>query len=156
MGLALTVHVLLGALIYFLLDDTLRALDPEWLFPYSLAFVLAVMLLRGVRFWRIRDVQRAGPNAWWGWLTAMSLLGPCESIIPIFLKSASLGVGYFIPLVAFLAGTVTVGMGLTLFGRFVWDRPMWLIRAFDRANQRLAVLPIAVGVALGLRYLLKI
>lgn len=153
---ALTFHVLMGAAIYFAFDDTLRALNPARLFPYSMIFVVAVMLLRAFRFSRIRDVQRVGPHAWWGMAAVMSLLGPCESIIPIFLKSASLGVGYLVPLLAFLVGTVLVGAGLTLTGRFVWNRPLWLIRAFDWANRRLAILPIAAGVALGLRYLLRL
>lgn len=152
----LTIHVLLGAAIYFAFDDTLKAFNPARLFPYSLAFVVVVTLLRGFRFSRIRDVQRVGNHSWWGMFAVMTLLGPCESIIPIFLKSASLGVGYIVPLVAFLAGTVSVGVGLTLTGRIVWNRPLWLIRAFDWANQRIALLPIAAGVALGLRYLLRL
>jgi hypothetical protein len=155
-ALALTLHVLLGAAVYFAFDDYLRALDPARLFPYALAFVIAVMIVRGFRFSRIRDVQRLGPHSWWGILGVVTLLGPCESIIPIFLKSASLGVGYFLPLVAFLAGTVASGITLALFGRFVWNRPLWLIRSFDWANQRVALLPVAAGVALGLRYLLKL
>jgi len=153
---ALTIHVLLGAAIYFAFDESLRALNPARLFPSSLLFVIAVMLLRGFRFWRIRDVQRVGPHAWWGVLAVLSLLGPCESIIPIFLKSASLGIGYVVPLAAFLLGTIFVGVGLTLTGGFMWNRPHWLIRAFDWANQRLAILPITAGVALGLRYLLRL
>jgi hypothetical protein len=152
----LTFHVLMGAGIYFAFDEPFRALDPARLFPYSLLMVVAVMLLRGFRFWRIRDVQRVGPNLWWGLVAVMSLLGPCESIIPIFLKSASLGIGYVVPLLAFLAGTISMGVVLTLTGHFMWNRPHWLIRAFDWANQRLAILPITAGVALGLRYLLRL
>ena len=153
---ALALHVLLGAGLYFIFDEPLRALNPDRLFPYSLAFVVVVMLARGLRFSRIRDMQRVGPHSWWGAFAVLSLLGPCESIIPIFLKSASLGVGYLLPLLAFLAGTTVAGVGLILFGRFFWDRPLWLIRAFDRANQRAAILPIVVGVALGLRFILRL
>lgn len=152
----LTIHVLMGAGIYFIFDDQLRALNPAQLFPYSLAFVVGLMLLRVLRFSRIREVQRIGNHAWWGWFAVISLLGPCESIIPIFLKSASLGVGYLFPLVAFWLGTVCAGVALTLSGRFVWNRPLWLIRVFDWANQRVAILPIAAGVALGLKYLLRL
>jgi hypothetical protein len=155
-GAMLTAHVLMGAGLYFVFDDQLRELNPARLFPYSLAFVVGLMLLRMLRFSRIRDVQRVGNHAWWGWVAVLSLLGPCESIIPIFLKSASLGAGYLFPLLAFWVGTVSAGVALTLSGRFVWNRPLWLIRAFDWANQRVAVLPIAAGVALGLRYLLRL
>lgn len=153
---ALTLHVLLGAAIYFVFDGRLRALNPARIFPYSLALVAGVMCLRGLRFSRIRDVQRMGTHAWWGWVAVLSLLGPCESLLPIFLKSASLGVGYLVPLAAFWLGTVSAGVALGLTGRFLWDRPLWLISAFDRANQRLAVLPVAAGVVLGLRYLLRL
>ncbi len=155
-AIALTVHVLLGAGIYFAFDGPLRAFDPARLFPYSLAFVFVVMVLRGFRFSRIREVQRVGPHIGWAVLAVMSLLGPCESIIPVFLKSATLGVGYVLPLAAFLGGTVTAGVMLTLMGRLMWNRPHWLIRAFDWANQRVAVLPVAAAVALGLRFLLRL
>jgi uncharacterized membrane protein YdfJ with MMPL/SSD domain len=84
------------------------------------------------------------------------LLGPCESIIPIFIKAASLGTGYALPLASFLAGTVLTGSVLVLSGRIVWNRPFWLMRAFDWALQRTAVLPVAAGVALGLRLLLRL
>ncbi len=156
MGAVLGVHVVLGAGAYFLFDNSLRAVEPERLFNYSLGFVALLMALRAWRFSVIRDIQRVGPHLGWATVLVLSLLGPCESIIPIFLKSASLGVGYLTPLAAFLAGTLLAGIPLTLAGPVVWNRPLWLIRAFDRGSQRLAVLPIAVGVMLGLRFLLRI
>jgi hypothetical protein len=153
---ALTLHVLMGVGVYFLFDEQLKTLDPDRLFPYALALVVGVMLLRGLRFSRIREVQRVGTHSLWGLMAVLSFLGPCESIIPIFLKSSSLGAGYLLPLLAFWIGTVSMGVALVLSGRFVWNRPLWLIRSFDWANQRIAVVPVAVGVALGLRYLLRL
>lgn len=154
--LMLSLHVLMGAGAYFLFDDQLRTVDSARLFNYSLGFVALLMALRAWRFSMIRDIQRVGPHLGWATTLVLTLLGPCESIIPIFLKSASLGVGYVVPFGAFLAGTLGAGITLTFVGREVWNRPFWLIRAFDRGSQRLAALPVAAGVVLGLRFLLRI
>jgi hypothetical protein len=155
-AVALSWHVLLGAGIYFALDGELRRLGPGRVFPYSLGLVVAVMCLRGLRFTRLRDVQRMNVHAGWAYFAVLTFLGPCESIMPVFLKSASLGRGYLLPLAAFWLGTVASGVGLVLVGRLIWNRPHWLIGAFDRLNRRVAVLPVAAGVALGLRYLLRL
>lgn len=155
-SLALTAHVLLGAAIYFAFDDWLRQIAPAALFPAAMVFVIGVMVLRSFRFSRLHDVQRLGPHSWWGALSVLLLLGPCESVVPIFLKASSLGAGYLLPLVAFLTGSVLTGCALVVGGRFVWNRPYWLMSAFDRANARLAALPVAAGVTLGLRFLFRL
>ena len=152
---ALVMHVMLGAALYFLLEERLHRLSDTHLLSYALTFVVAVMLVRGLRFSRIHDVQKQG-SSWWGMLGVVSLLGPCESIIPIFVKSSSLGVGYLLPLLAFLAGTVGMGTVLVLGGKWLWNRPLWLPRAFGWVNQRLTVFPVAAGVVLGLRFLLRL
>ena len=155
-AMVLSLHVMLGVALYFAVDQWLRQLPQSYLFPIAMIFVFGVMILRGFRFSKIHDIQRLGPHNVWGGLSVLSLLGPCESIVPIFLKASSLGMGYFLPLVSFMAGTVVTGCLLVMSGRFVWNRPFWLMRAFDWMNARVAVLPVAAGVTIGLRFLLRL
>jgi hypothetical protein len=152
----LTLHVLFGIGMYFALGDWLRALRPQQLFPFAIAVVLLMMAVRAIRYSRIQDVQRLGPHSHWGILAVVMLLGPCESILPVFIKASSLGVGYLLPLGAFLAGTVVTGSVLVVSGRLAWNRPFWITRFFDRFNQRVALLPVAAACVLGMRLLLRL
>jgi hypothetical protein len=154
--LTLTIHLLLGVGLYFILRRAISEIDSSQWFSYSLAFVGVMMGLRALRFSSIRDVQRLGPRSRWGLFAVPWLLGPCESMVPILIKSSSLGLGYWLPFGACLAGTLFTGTVLILSGQFAWNRPFWLTRGLDWVNQRMAVLPIAAGMGLGLRYLLRL
>lgn len=155
-GIALLVHLLFGFAIYFMISGFLSHLDSDKLFIFALALVLLVALARGIRVERMQEVLRAGPHSAWGLFAVISLLGPCESVIPVFIKARALGMGYLIPFVAFFAGSLLSGTALVLGGRRVWNKPLWLPRGIHWAHQRSAVLPVVAGVAVGLTLLLKL
>jgi hypothetical protein len=149
-------HVLLGVLIFFAFDPILLGLDPSRLFRFTLGLVLVVMAIRLVRFSRVREVLRAGPSSAWGIVAVFSLLGPCESVIPILIKSHQLGTGYLLPVAAFVLGSWIAGSSLVLAGRVLWDRPFWLPRSVNWAWRVPAILPVAASLGLGLRAILRI
>ena len=153
---ALGLHLGLGLAVYFAFDEWLLSLDPHRMIVLSMGMVFGVMILRSVRFSGIQKVQQLGPHRWWGLVAVVSLLGPCESLIPVLMKSRMLGYGYFVPFLAFSVGTLTAGAGLIASGRIVWNRPFGLPRLLSWVDRRVAVLPIAAGLILGLRFLLRL
>ncbi len=152
----LTLHVLVGAGVYFSLIDFFSHISPGALYLGTLIFALLVMLARALRFPRIHEFQRSGSNSLWQILSVVAFIGPCESILPILVKSGSIGQGYLVPLASFLGGTLFSGCFLTLSGRLLWNRPLLLPRVFGWVHQRAAILPVLVGVAFGLRYLIRL
>ena len=153
---ALGLHLALGLAVYFALDEWLLSLDSHRMILLSMSMVFGVMVLRAVRFSSIQKVQQLGPHRWWGLLAVLSLLGPCESLIPVLMKSRVLGYGYFVPFLAFSVGTLGTGAGLIASGRMVWNRPFGLTRLLGWVDRRVAVLPVAAGLILGLRFLLRL
>ena len=112
---ALLLHIGLGILLYFALYDFISQLSSGGLIVFTLTLVGLVTLIRGVRTSRISEVFRAGPHSAWGIFAVLSLLGPCESIIPIFIKANQLGMGYLAPFSAFRRA-----------GKSFWERRwMW-------------------------------
>ena len=144
-------HILMGAMIYFAFDKLLFKINPERMVTFTMILVFAVLMARLFRFSRIREVLRAGPNSLWGVVAVISLLGPCESIIPVFLKSRQLGVGYLPALLAFTLGTMSSGITMVLLGRSIWNRPLWLPRGIRIASRSSMALPVIAILALGLR-----
>jgi hypothetical protein len=150
-SLAFAGHILLGFLIYFILKEALAqfASPISVLTAAALAWVCLFAVIRGIRFTRIKDVFRAGPEGIWGIVAAFSLLGPCESVILIFIKARQMGLGYFMPFTAFLAGTLIAGIAAILVGQVLWNRPLALPRSLAWANWGGAVLPSVAALALG-------
>lgn len=154
--LAFGAHLCLGFVIYFAFHHLLDSLDAQWLLMFSWGLVFSVMWVRIRRFSRVREVLRSGPNGRWGGFAVISLLGPCEALIPILIKAHHLGLALWLPCVAFLAGTSIVGIACVLISRALWDRPLWLPRSMQWAQSRSAALPVIVGLVLGLGALIRI
>ena len=152
----LSLHLILGFLVYLGLDSWLAEMDSHRVSHYLTALVFIVMVMRAVRFSSIQKVQQLGNKKWWGVLAVFSLLGPCESLIPILMKSKSLGMGYLLPSLAFAGGTILTGGLLVSFGRIFWNRPVRLTQFFMWVDRRVAVLPITAGLILGIRFLLRL
>ena len=119
-------HVLLGYLAYALIEKWVSHLGSKEFFALAIGLMLIMTWVRGVRFQRVQPVIRIGRKGFGGSLLALTLLGPCEVVIPMFAKSKFLGMGYLIPFVAFYAGTCLVGIFLVLYGRNLWNRPLGL------------------------------
>lgn len=151
-----TLHVLLGVLAFLGLNHWLLAIDSHWLLGFGVALVSVVMVIRMMRFSRVSEVLRTGRGSIWGALTVMSLLGPCEAVIPILIKAGHLGVGYLLPALSFLGGTVLGGLVLVLSGKVLWNRPMWLPLGLDWARRREVALPVVAVLALGLSALIRL
>lgn len=155
-GFSYALHVALGALLYFVSFGVLEHLSPPQVFGFSVFLVAVVALLRGLRFSRLREVLRNGKNGVWGFFSALSLLGPSESLVPVLVKAHHLGAGYLTPVLAYFAGTFLAGAFLVLWGRKAWNRPLWLIRGMEWAQKRVAVVPVVAGLGIGLTFLIRI
>ncbi len=152
----LLAHVALGLLIYFAFRDFLEAFAAARLFAFTLAFVCLVGLVRALRFSKVEDIFRSRAQSGWQVWTILSLLGPCESIVPILIKSSQMGVGYAAATGAFLVGTVSTGVVLMISGRFLWDRPELFSIWGGVLRRRVGPIPIAGIVAVGLLYLVRL
>lgn len=148
-------HILMGVAIFYGFHPFLMMLDSHFLLGFGLFLVVSVMFLRLVRFSRIQEVLRSGSQSIWGSFATLSLLGPCESIIPILIKSGQLGMGYATPLLAFALGTVVAGCAAVLSGHLMWNRPLGLPLGLAWAQRSSAVLPVIAGLTAGLGVLLR-
>jgi len=154
--LAFLFHVLLGFLIYWLLQSLIFRVPASAFWIYTVFLIGSVAMVRGIRFKKIRDILRSGSGGFWGIMTVFSFLGPCESIIPILLKARHLGTGYMVPVLAFLLGTVVAGMVLITGGQRAWNRPLWLPRGVQWFGNGAMTFPVMAGVMLSLALLLKL
>lgn len=146
-------HIFLGFFIYWLILDRIARVPASAFFLFSVVFIVSVALVRRFRFKRIHEVLRTGPQGFSALITAFSLLGPSESLIPFLLKARSLGMGYIIPSVAFLLGTLLSGIVLIVSGKIVWNRPYWFPRTIKWTDQGMWVVPVMAGVILSLVFL---
>ncbi len=152
-AIALSLHVLAGLflfLVFWAARDIWRPLNPDQLFGVSLVLVALALLFRISRFQKLRQILLAGPDSSWGIYAVFTLLGPCEYLIPILLKSRQLGFGYLTPTLAVGLGTLLVGTGLSTLGRTLWNRPLWLPRSLHWGRKPQAMIPILTCLLLGL------
>lgn len=154
--LALSFHLVLGFSIYLAIRPLLLSFNSSWLFPVSVGMVIIAAGLRSVRFNRIREVLRLGPNRLWNTAAVLSLLGPCESLIPVMVKGHNLGMGYLSAAVAFALGTVIAGVIVIAMARSLWNHPSKLNQIISWALRRRSAVPAALGVALGIIFILKL
>jgi len=154
--LAISVHLALGFSIYLAIRPLLLSWDARWLFPASVGMVVVVAALRSARFSRIREVLRLGPNRLWSSVAVLSLLGPCESLIPVMVKGHNLGIGYLSAALAFALGTILSGVIVIAMGRSIWNHPSRLNQIVSWALQRRSAVPAALGVAIGIVFILKL
>ena len=155
-SLALTLHLLAGFVIYLAMTPLLEGINPDRFFLFAVGWVFTIALVRALRYSRIGDVLRTGSNRLQGDWMVLLLLGPCESIIPIFLKAKHLGVGYATPFLAFFLGTLVMGEALIILARSRWNSPLSLSRSIRWANRRRSIVPVVAGVAIGLIFLLRL
>jgi hypothetical protein len=130
----------------------------------SASFFLVVMVLvfsfgvaRKFRFLRIQEVfrtgsRRVGAQGIWGSWMVLWLLGPCELVVPVFLKSKSMGVGCLTPFLAFLAGTWVAGIVLVAMSKPLWNYPLGLARILDWAYRSSFRLSMAVSMTTSLGF----
>lgn len=147
-------HVAMGAAIYFSFSWLFAGLESFDFFLFSVVLVFSVMLLRLLRFSSVAQVFRSGPRGFWPLLSVFLLLGPCETIIPILIKSHQLGIGYKLPLLVFGAGTVIAGMFLVLVGRLLWNRPFLLPLGVTFGSKRAALVPVVACLLIGIKAIL--
>jgi len=147
-------HVLTGYFLYLLFKKWSDGLDQLRLFYVSLLFVILVTLVRSVRLSKVKTVFRIGHQGIRGNFLAWSLLGPSEILVPIFVKSKDLGMGYLAPFGAFLVGTGIAGTLLVLLSQSWWNRPFGLPLGVHWVFRRRAVLPALAGVTVSLSLLL--
>ncbi|MEO5969848.1 MAG: hypothetical protein ABIQ95_07965 [Bdellovibrionia bacterium] len=145
-------HVLLGYFIYLFIEKWVSHLGPKEVFTFAMGLMVVMTLVRGIRFLRVKQVIRMGRKGVGGSFLALSLLGPCEVVIPMFAKAKFLGMGYLIPFVAFLTGTWVVGILLVLNGRNLWNRPLWLPLGVRWLAQTRAAFPLMAGVVLSVGF----
>jgi hypothetical protein len=145
--------VFLGYLLYLFIGSWISNLGSEQFITFGLGLMVLATVIRSLRF---RRAQRVLEISRWGAksvILALSLLGPCEVVVPMFAKSKELGIGYFIPFTAFLIGTWLVGIPLLLYGRNLWNRPFWLPFSVRWMAGSSAVLPLSAGLFLSLAFI---
>ncbi len=147
---AYSFHVVLGLLIFFALEGFISSLQSTALLIFALVLVGTSTLIRLYRFTRIEEVLCAGPGSKRGIFAVFSLLGPCESLIPVLIKSGQMGVGYLTPFFVFLAGTLVSGTVLVFAGRRLWNRPMGLPMGMSWAYRSSAAIPLLACIVLGI------
>jgi hypothetical protein len=153
---SLTLHLAAGVGVFFCLEKILLALESSRLFTFSLVLVFGVLVLRVVRFSRINEVIRTGPASAWAFVSILSLLGPCEAIVPILAKGKLLGMGYLPVIIAFGAGTLLAGSVAVVLGRMAWNKPLYLPRGVQLGYRGTALVPLAAGLAVGLSVILRV
>ncbi len=147
----LLAHVVLGAALYFALEQPLRHwVSPERFFVFATGFSLFFMLVRMVRFSDLENAFETGAQRSRGLVSVFLLLGPAETLIPLLTRSGQLGAGFLVPVLGFAAGTLAVGLLTTAFGRMLCSRPNWLTLGLDWFYRPVAMAPLAAGAALGL------
>jgi hypothetical protein len=149
LGLAYAGHLALGyALFWFFREFWLSAVAGRLLY-FTVALIASSALIRSYRFSSGEGYVR---SVW----TVLAFLGPCESIVPILIKGEQMGVASREILSAFLFGTIAMGIALVLLSRRIWDRPETLARYVNLIRGRVAPLPVAGAVAVGLVYFLRL
>ena len=164
-AILLGLHAVAGAAIFIVFQkagqwfgftEFVNRVEGPGLLIFAISITWLGMIIRLVRYPRVREVLHSGPRNPWGLVTVVSLLGPCESIIPILMKAKTVGVGYGLPLAAFVIGTWGVGISAVLYGRLRWNRPFQLPYGLRTARQVTALLPVTLGLLLGLGAILRL
>jgi len=155
-AIALVLHVLLGVAIFFIFEDTLVSIRGRALAVFTLLLIGVALAVRLVRFPRMNEVFRAGPNGAWSLVSVLWILGPCELIIPVLIKARQVGIGYLVPLVSFGAATLVVGVATVVAGRIMWNKPLLLPRGISWGTEGRALLPVLAGLAIGLGAMLRL
>jgi hypothetical protein len=154
--IAYLAHVGLGFGVFSLLIRYLSRLPSAAFLPFSLILIGSVALIRGIRFRKIPDVLRTESRGFWGLLTVLSLLGPCESIIPIMVKAKLIGVGYLLPFTSFFFGSLLGGILLVQSGKAIWNRPLWLPRGIQSLRSLRVSASLMAVLAMSLALLIRI
>lgn len=153
---AMLAHVFSGFVIFLMFIGFLKNLPIDSLFVLSVLMMTVFTVARGLRFRRISRVYESGPKSQWAIMNTLFLLGPCESIIPVFVKTSQMGMGYLTPFLAFLIGTLFSGYIVIFLGRYGWNRPLVLPRWLAWSQNGMSSLPFAIFVAFGLTVLLQL
>jgi hypothetical protein len=156
---ALSMHVALGFFLFlgFLsLRGTWLPEDETALLGAAFAVVCLMLLIRMSRLRRLRDVLLAGPKSPWAIVAIFSLLGPCEYLLPILLKSNQLGLGYLVPCVGFGVGSLVASAMLVNLGQKLWNRPFWLPRSLFWGQKPKAMIPVLTCLVVGLGAILRL
>ena len=163
------IHVILGFLVFFGLNQVFNIWLAHSALPFwsvgstdsthflllTFALIASLAIFRGSRISRIREVFAGGGKSVWAMLAVFSLLGPAEAIVPVFFKAKMGGVGYLLPFIAFLSGTVVMGTLFIGIARLRWNTPQSLPRALEFMQSRSVLLPFAAASAASIVLLVR-
>ncbi|MGZ3698044.1 MAG: hypothetical protein ACXVCH_08115 [Bdellovibrionota bacterium] len=149
-------HLIAGLALYFAFSGLLERLESGHIVLFALVLVVGSMAFRAERFQKISQVLRSGRDGKWGIYIVISLLGPCETVVPILVKGARLGAPVWLTMGAFSAGTLVVGTFVSVLGSTLWDRPLALPQSLRWAQARISVVPVVAAVVVGFGFLLKL
>jgi hypothetical protein len=152
--LILSVHVTIGFVIYLGLESIFR-LDSRHFF-WAAGVVCVAAGFRSWRFPGLSDILKPEADPRKAWLKILLFVGPCESIVPIFIKARELGLGYLSVFGAFALGTLFAGSVLVLIGPMFWNHPLRLSNLLRAPGQRRIALPVIAAVSVGLVVLLRL
>lgn len=153
---AYALHLLAGFAIFSALSDSVLAFIEARLMLFTVGLICIAALVRSFRFSQVEGVVRSSSLSRWRLWTVLALLGPCESVIPILVKAREMGVEPARVCLWFLAGTLVAGIALVLGSQRVWNQPELLARWVSVMRGRVAPIPVAGVVAVGLVYFLHL
>jgi hypothetical protein len=147
------IHVFLGVLLALIVVPFLAGQSREFLLSVFSFMVLLLALARLVRFRRIREVIGSGAHGRWGALALVSIMGPCELALPLWVKAGG-GMGSLLFAMLGLAlGTFAGVYFLTRYSQTAWNSPARLASMVQGAQSPRAWAP---ALALPLMMLLLI
>jgi len=128
------IHVFLGVLLALIVAPFLAGQNREFLLSVFSFMVLVLALARLVRFRRIREVIGSGAQGRWGVLALMSIMGPCELALPLWVKAGGGGISLLIAILGLALGTFGGVYLLTRFSQSVWNSPARLASMVQSAQ----------------------
>lgn len=148
--LAFLLHVAAGAGIYFLARGLLLRVSSDSLFLFAAVLLTGMMTVRLLGYRYLPTLFISGPQGTRPVFAAVLFLGPCESLIPILMRSAQLGLPSFTTISVFALGTLMAGMVGIFLGRLICDRPEWLPASLAWTRESPAWAPALGGILIGL------
>jgi hypothetical protein len=152
----LSFHVLFGAAVYGVGRSAWSRIPSDQLFLTSLLLVTGAAVLRSFRFQKIFEILRLGKGSRYGESISRSLLGPCETLLPVMIKANHLHLSEIGVLAVFWLGALLFGVIAVRTSHSLWDRPQALPIEVAWAQRRLTAIPVMLSAVIAASAVLRL
>ena len=128
------IHLSLGVLLALVVLPFAQGQSSEFLLSVFSVMVLGVALARLVRFRRIQEVIGSGLQGRWGVLALVSLMGPCEFVLPLWVKAGGSGLAISVAISGLGLGAFVGIYALARTSRSLWNSPARLATLVNGAQ----------------------